>query len=638
MSMSDVLDPQIPMNEFNSEEKKLQESLSENKEGSILEMREEAVDPDLKSDGVETQTEEEKLQAESVEKIDKLTKEEIIGQLKEIVDKSVEEVKNEVDSLKQAFYKLRRTEIEEAKKIFISEGGEEKDFQPSQDNTEEQLKELLAKFREKKSVLVAEEEKVKEQNLKEKKEILEELKNLIESPEDFNKIYNEFRRLQQRWKEIKSVPQANVNELWKDYQHYSEKFYDLLKINNEMRIYDFKKNLEIKTAICESVEKLAEEPDVVSAFHQLQKFHQDWRETGPVAKELREEIWARFKEASFVINKRHQDFFEKLREGEQENLEIKTAICEEIEAIDYDALKSFKDWDAKNKEVLTLQEKWKSIGFAPKKHNVKIFERFRAACDVFFQKKSDFYKEIKDFMEVNLEKKKALCEKAETMKDSTDWKETTEKFIALQKEWKTIGAVSRKYSDAVWKRFISACDYFFEQKNKNFSSQRTEESENLKQKTALIEKINAIDTSLDKTETLDLLKEWMKEWNSIGFVPFKEKDKIYKEYRDAVDKQFDRLKIDESERRLQSFKSNIHDIVGSDKPKGKLLGERERLMRMFEKLKSDIQTYENNIGFLSVSSKGGGGLVKDMNRKIESLKEELELIVKKIEAIDENLE
>lgn len=572
--------------------------------------------------------------------INNLDKSQLIDKLKEVVGLEINEnVKNAVEALKQAFYKLKRLETEEAKKVHLAAGGLEEDFKQAEDLLEDKLKELLAVFREKKASLTAEAEKVKENNLVLKKKIIEHLKELIESKEDFYKVYNEFRKLQQQWKEIKQVPQAAANELWKEYQHYSEKFYDLLKINNEMRDYDFKKNLELKQALCESVEKLDNEKDVISAFYQLQKLHQEWREIGPVAKELREEIWERFKKASSVINKKHQDHFESLRSLEQRNLEEKTALCEEMETIDYSKLTNFKEWDEQNKKVLDLQEKWKTIGFAPKKYNVKIFERFRAACDVFFQNKSNFYKNIKENMDTNLEKKKELCEKAEALKDSQDWKETTDKLVALQKEWKTIGPVSRKYSDSIWKRFITACDYFFEQKNAHFSSQKTEEVENLAKKKEVIEKINTIDESLPASEAISMIRGLMAEWNSIGFVPFREKDKIYKEYRGAVDKHFDRLKVDESERRLQSFKSNLNEFSsGDDRSKNKLLGEREKLMRTYERLKNDIQTYENNIGFLSISSKGGGGLVKEMNRKIESLKEELNLILKKIEVIDENFE
>ncbi|KKB54377.1 hypothetical protein HMPREF1212_00090 [Parabacteroides sp. HGS0025] len=570
--------------------------------------------------------------------VGKLSKEEILEKLTELVNAAAEATRNEVESLKQAFYKIHRAEVEELKKAFLENEGEEKDFVVPEDEDENKLKELLAVYKEKRAAIMAEEDRVKAANYALKLQLIDQLKALTESQDDFNKLYNDFKDIQQRWKEVKAVPQEHANELWKNYQTYSERFYDIIKINNQFRDYDFKKNLEMKTALCETVEKLQTEPDVVSAFHQLQKLHQQWREIGPVAKELREELWTRFKAASTVINKRHQEHFESLKSKEQENLIAKTAICEEIEGIDFEALKTFKDWEEKNKEVIALQEKWKTIGFAPKKSNVKIFERFRAACDVYFNKKSAFYKSIKEDMEKNLELKKALCEKAEALKDSTEWKSTTEKMIALQKEWKTIGSVARKHSDAVWKRFISACDYFFEQKNKNVSSQKSVEQTNLAAKKELIEKIKNLDEALAAEDAMIELKAMMAEWNGIGHVPFKEKDKIYKEYHEAVDSQFDRLKVDQSDRKMQSFRSNLSDMAGGERGKGKLYGEREKLMRMFERMKNELQTYENNIGFLSISSKGGGGLVKEMERKIEKLKDEMALIIKKIDAIDENLE
>lgn len=566
----------------------------------------------------------------------KLTKDEILNRLQTLVDAPVETVRGEVESLKQAYYKIRRNEVDELKKAFIEQGGDEKDFSAPEDTKENYLKELLSSYKEKKAAYLAEEEKVKAENYAVKLQLIEQLKMLCESQDDFNKLYNEFKDIQQKWKEIKLVPEEHANELWKEYQTYSEAFYDLIKINNQFRDYDFKKNLELKTALCEAVEKLQDEKDIISAFHQLQKLHQQWREIGPVAKDLREELWSRFKAASTVINKRHQQHFENLKAKEQENLEAKTAICEQIEGIDYATLKTFKDWDEKNNEVLALQQKWRTIGFTPKKHNTKIFERFRAACDVFFTKKTEFYKAIKAEMEKNLEKKRALCEKAEALKDSTDWKGTTEKLIALQKEWKTIGQVTRRHSDSIWKRFITACDYFFDNKNKNVSSQKSEEQANLEAKKALIEKVKTMDESLETEEAISTLKEWIAEWNEIGHVPFKEKDKVYKAFHEAVDAQFDRLKVDQRDRRMKSYRNNVSEMAG--KGKGKLYSERDRLMRTYERMKNDLQTYENNIGFLSISSKGGSGLVKEMERKIEKLKAEMELTVKKIEAIDENLE
>lgn len=567
----------------------------------------------------------------------KLSKDEILEKLAELVNAATDVARNEVDALKQAYYKLHRNEVDELKRAFIEKGGEEKDFVPPVDETESRLKELLLSYKEKRAALLAEEEREKAANYAQKLQLIDQLKELTESQDDFNKLYNKFKEIQQRWKEIKLIPQEHANELWKNYQMYSEKFYDIIKINNQFRDYDFKKNLELKTALCETVEKLETEPDVVSAFHQLQKLHQQWREIGPVAKELREDLWARFKAASTVINKRHQAYFESLKAKEKENLEAKTAICEQLESIDFASLKSFKDWDDKNKEVIALQEKWKTIGFAPKKSNVKIFERFRAACDAYFKQKGEFYKRIKGEMEKNLELKKALCEKAEALKDNTDWKNTTDKLIALQKEWKTIGPVARKHSDTIWHRFISACDYFFEQKNKNVSSQKSVEQTNLAAKKALIEKINAMDET-DYTEAMVQLKECMSEWNAIGHVPFKEKDKIYKEYHEAVDKQFDRLQVDQHDRKMQTFRNNLTDMSGRERGKSKIYSERDRLMRQYERMKSELQTYENNMGFLNISSKGGDGLIKEMERKIKKLKDDMELIVKKIETIDETLE
>ena len=469
----------------------------------------------------------------------KLTKEEILAKLTELVETSVETSRGEVEALKQAYYKIRRNEVEELKKEFIADGGEEKDFTAPADETENKIKDLLTSYKEKRAAILAEEERVKAANYALKLQLIDQLKELCESQDDFNKLYNSFKDIQQRWKEVKAVP---------------------------------------------------------------------------------------------------QEHFEKLKAKEQENLDAKTVICEQIEAIDFSALKSFKDWEEKNKEVIGLQEKWKTIGFAPKKYNVKIFERFRAACDVYFEKKSEFYKAIKSDMEKNLDAKRALCEKAEALKDSTDWKDTTDKMIALQKEWKTIGPVARKHSDAVWKRFISACDYFFEQKNKNVVSQKSIEQTNLAAKKELIAKIKGMDESLGHDEAIATLKSYMAEWNTIGFVPFKEKDKIYKEYHEAVDQQFDRLKVDQNDRKMQSFRNNLNEMTSGERGKGRLFSERDKLMRMYERMKNELQTYENNIGFLSISSKGGGGLLKEMERKIEKLKEDMALTVKKIDAIDENLE
>ena len=555
--------------------------------------------------------------------------------LKEVAQDAENANKQELDGLKQTFYKIHNAEIEAAKKTFVENGGAEEEFIAQSSGVEEEFKSLMAAIKEKRSALAAEIEKQKEENLQVKLSIIEELKELVESPDDANKSYNEFKKLQQQWNEVKLVPQAKVNELWKNYQLYVEKFYDILKLNNEFREYDFKKNLEIKTHLCEAAEKLADEQDVVSAFHQLQKLHQEFRDTGPVAKELRDEIWNRFKAASTAVNRRHQQHFEALKESEQHNLDQKTVICEIVEAIEFDQLKTFAAWETKTQEVIALQNKWKTIGFAPQKMNVKIFERFRKACDEFFKKKGEFFKLLKEGMNANLEKKKALCEKAESLKDSTEWKETAEILTKLQKEWKTIGPVSKKYSDAVWKRFITACDYFFEQKGKATSSQRSVEQENLEKKKAIIARLTAIDETTDADEASKEVRELMKEWNGIGHVPFKEKDRLYKQYHGLIDQLFDRFNISASNKKLSNFKSSIGNIQSGGSQS--LYREREKLVRTYENMKNELQTYENNLGFLTTSSKKGNSLLTEINRKVEKLKSDLELVLQKIKVIDESI-
>ena len=563
------------------------------------------------------------------------TKEEVLLRLKEVAQDAENANKQELDGLKQTFYKIHNAEIEAAKKTFVENGGAEEEFIAQPSGVEEEFKSLMAAIKEKRSALAAEIEKQKEENLQVKLSIIEELKELVESPDDANKSYNEFKKLQQQWNEVKLVPQAKVNELWKNYQLYVEKFYDILKLNNEFREYDFKKNLEIKTHLCEAAEKLADEQDVVSAFHQLQKLHQEFRDTGPVAKELRDEIWNRFKAASTAVNRRHQQHFEALKESEQHNLDQKTVICEIVEAIEFDQLKTFAAWETKTQEVIALQNKWKTIGFAPQKMNVKIFERFRKACDEFFKKKGEFFKLLKEGMNANLEKKKALCEKAESLKDSTEWKETAEILTKLQKEWKTIGPVSKKYSDAVWKRFITACDYFFEQKGKATSSQRSVEQENLEKKKAIIARLTAIDETTDADEASKEVRELMKEWNGIGHVPFKEKDRLYKQYHGLIDQLFDRFNISASNKKLSNFKSSIGNIQSGGSQS--LYREREKLVRTYENMKNELQTYENNLGFLTTSSKKGNSLLTEINRKVEKLKSDLELVLQKIKVIDESI-
>jgi len=563
------------------------------------------------------------------------TKPEMISALKLLIDQEVDVVKDEVEVIKQLFYKKTKAEIEEQKKAFVDGGGEESEFVPEKDELEETFKALLNEFKSKKASLMANIEKEKETNLIQKQHLLEQMKMLTESNDDVSIHINEFKALQQKWKSIGQVPQIASTELWKQYNLYQESFWDLIKINNELREYDFKKNLESKTLLCEAAEKLSEETDVISAFQQLQKLHEEWHEMGPVARDLREQLWTRFKDASTAINKKHQSYFDNIRKLEEDNYAAKNALCEKIEAFDFSNINTYRAWDDATKIVLGWQDEWRAIGFAPRKVNQKVFDRYRKACDAFFAAKGEFYKETKNVLTHNSDKKKALCEKAEELKDSTDWKEAADKLIQLQKEWKTIGPVPKKMSDELWKRFITACDYFFEQKNKSTSGQRSIESENLAKKKELIAKIATFEKFENSGESINALRALMAEWNTIGHVPFKEKDKVYKEYREAVDKQFELLNVDSANRRMDTFRNNLKDI--SSKGENKLFREREKLVRSYEHLKSEIATYENNIGFFTSSSKKGGGLIKEMERKIEALKEESKLIEQKINLIDETI-
>lgn len=564
-----------------------------------------------------------------------MSKSELIDALKVLVEGDVNLVKSEVDTVKHLFYKKLKEELEAKKEKFIEEGGVAETFIPEKEESEDTLKNLLGLYRTKRTNHLAQIEKQKENNFLQKQYILEQMKSLSESNEDVSSNIKEFKELQQKWKDIGQIPQAAVADLWRQYNAVQEAFWDLVKIDNELREYDFKKNLELKTTLCEAAERLDAESDVVSAFRQLQALHDEWREIGPVARNLREELWTRFKNASTVINKKHQEYFETLRKSEDENLETKVALCEKIEAIDYSNLKTFKEWDEASKKIMGLQAEWRTIGYAPRKSSQAVYDRYRKACDDFFAAKSEFFKDVKGEMSQNLEKKKALCEQAEALKDSSDWKETSEKLIQIQKEWKTIGAVQKKYSDELWKRFIAACDYFFEQKNKNTSSQRSVEQENLVKKKELIEKINSLKKQESDKDSLAALKELIAQWNGVGHVPFKEKDKIYKEYRAAIDKKFDELNVDVNNRRMDTFRSNLEDIAS--KGENKLYREREKMMRAYEHLKSEISTYENNIGFFTSSSKKGGGLIKDMERKIQQLNEELSLLEEKIKLLEEKL-
>lgn len=559
------------------------------------------------------------------------SKEEILERARRIVTDNEIPSKNEVDYLKTTFYKLHLAEREAQQKEYLGNGGEPELYQVFPDAIEEEFKAQMGVVKERRAKIFLEQEKQKQKNLSKKLGIIEKIKTLATSPDEANKSYTVFKELQQEWKEIRTVPADKANELWRNYHLYVEQFYDLLKLNSEAREYDFKKNLELKEKLCESAEKLADEPDVISAFHQLQELHQEYREIGPVAKELREQIWSRFKTASTVINKRHQQHFEELRAGEEENLAKKTVLCERVEAIVQEENKTAHDWEKHTKEIIEIQAEWKTIGFAPQKMNVKIFERFRNTCDDFFTRKAVFFKELKNQYAENIEKKKKLVEKAQALSDSTNWKSTSDKLIALQKEWKTVGAVPRKLGDQLWSDFLAACNKFFEARNAANADIRTEEHENLKKKQDVIVRLKELFESASENlqETVHQLTD---EYNGIGHVPFREKDRLYKEFHQVLDQIYKKLNISASHRKLDDFKSNLKNML----KQGTVVidNERGRLLRRYEVIKAEVQTYENNLGFLNVSSKKGNNLIDEMNRKVQKLKDEMELVRQKIKAID----
>ena len=559
------------------------------------------------------------------------SKAEIIERLKEIVGNDENPTKEELDHLKTSFYKLHIAEREAQQKAYLEAGGDPDKYILVPDEAEDVFKAEMGVIKERRAKLFLQQEAEKQENLEKKLNIIERIKNMASSPEEANKNYNEFKELQQQWKDIKNVPADKANELWRNYQLYVEQYYDQLNLNREAREYDFKKNLGIKNHLCEAAEKLAEEPDVISAFHQLQELHQQFREVGPVAKELRDEVWTRFKAASTIINKRHQQHFDELRAKEEDNLVKKTALCEKVEDIVKDEHKGANEWEKLTKEIIDIQAEWKKIGFAPQKMNVKIFERFRAACDDFFSKKAVFFKEMKQRYNENIAKKQSLIEKAEALMESTDWKVTTDKMIALQKEWKTIGAVPKKAGDELWSKFLEACNKFFEARNAANAGTRNEERTNLDKKKAIISQLKElVEGSVDDLQ--EKVKELVDEYAKIGHVPYKEKDKLYKQYHEVLDKLYDDLHVTTAKRRLDNFKSNLKNVVkrGEDA----LDNERGRLMRRYEGLKQEINTYENNLGFLNASSKKGNSLIDEMNRKVQRLKDDMELIKQKIKTID----
>ena len=560
------------------------------------------------------------------------TKQEVVERLKEIAASDKAPVKDEIDLLKTVFYKLHIAEREARLKEYIDGGGNPETYQVVPDQDEETFKAQMAVIREKRAQIMQQQEAEKQANLEKKLEIIEKIKAMTTSPDEAGKSYNEFKELQQQWKDIKNVPADKANELWRNYQLYVEQFYDLLKLNSEAREYDFKKNLEMKTKLCEAAEKLADEEDVISAFHQLQELHQQYREIGPVAKELREEVWARFKAASTVINKRHQQHFEDLRAKEEENLARKTALCEKVEELGKAENKGAADWEKRSKEIIDIQNEWKTIGFAPQKMNVKIFERFRAACDDFFGRKAEYFKALKVTFSENIEKKKALVEKAQALADSTDWKATSDKLIALQKEWKTVGMVPKKIGDQLWQEFLGACNKFFEARNAAGAGQRNEEHANLEKKKGIIEQLKALAENAAEA-TKEKVQALTEEYNKVGHVPYKEKDKLYEAYHEVLDRIYKELNISTKRRRLNDFKANIKNVA--KRGEEALDNERGRLARRFEQLKQEIQTYENNLGFLNASSKKGNSLIDEMNRKVQHLRDDLELVRQKIKASDE---
>ena len=560
------------------------------------------------------------------------SKGEIIARLKEIASSDENPDKAEIDHLKAAFYKLNIEDNEAKQKAYLEAGGDPEAYHITPDENEEIFKAEMELIKEKRAKFFEQQEKEKIENLNKKLDIIEKIKSMATSPDEANKSYKLFKELQEKWKNIGNVPADKASELWRNYHLYIEQFYDLLKLNSEAREYDFKKNLEAKKKLCEAAEKLAESTDIVSAFHQLQELHQEYREIGPVEKDLREEIWNRFKAASTTINKRHQEHFEALSAKEKENLEKKTVLCEKVENIAKEENKNASDWDKHTKEIIAIQGEWKSIGFAPQKMNIKIFERFRAACDIFFGAKTEYFKAMKQKFAENAEKKKALVEQAKAMTDSTDWKATGDKFIALQKEWKTIGTVPRKLGDELWNEFLGACNHFFEARNTASSGVHNEERANLKTKKEIIEQLE----NLVKEKAEDAqqkVQELVDKYNKVGHVPFRDKDKLYKEFHDALDKIYEELHVSISKARLDNFKSSLSNVAkrGEDA----LDNERGKLMRSYEQIRQEVQTYENNLGFLNASSKKGNSLIDEMNRKVQKLKDDMELVKQKIKAIDQ---
>ncbi len=564
------------------------------------------------------------------------TKESILAALKLLSEKEPAEITNEeVSRLKQQFYAIRNEEQRNEREAFVEAGNQPEAFQPTTDETEEAFKAILATVKEKKAEQRAAIEAEQQKNYERKKEIIDKIIEMGSDVDNANRFFQQVRDLQNEFKEIGEVPAPVAADLWKSYQDAVEKFYDQLKINKELRDYDFKKNLSEKELLVAEADKLRAEEDVITAFRRLQELHEQWRSIGPVPKEVREEIWGRFKDISAEINKRYQTFFEERKARERENELAKEALCERIESYEFDKLSTYAAWDEMTKLIIAAQEDWKKIGYASRKSNNALFARFRETCDKFFAAKAEFFRGMKDTLSRNLEKKIALCERAEALKDSTEWRKTADELAALQKEWKTIGAVAKKHSDQVWRRFLAACDYFFEQKKKNNSGTRRTERANLEQKNEIIDKLKALDLeTLGRENAIKAVKDLQAEWQSVGHVPFSEKDNIYEAYRAVVNELYQKLDISQRGSRMASFENTINEI-GNDE--NRLYRERERLMRVYEQRRSELQTYENNMGFLSAKSKNAGSMLKDMERRMQRLKDDIADLEKKIAVIDSKL-
>lgn len=578
-------------------------------------------------------SETQKVSEESLTNYAAMDKKQLVEVLQKLAQQPVNEVKEDVVRVRVAFAAIRKEELAKEKEAFIAKGNEEAAFAPAADELEEQFKSLYAEIKEKRAAYNAAQDALKAENLAKKREIISKINEIAEDADNVNRQYSTVQQLQQDFKAIGEVPSENDTEVWKAYQVAVERFYDLLKMNKELRDYDFKKNLEQKQALCAEAEALDEEADIVDAFKKLQQLHTSWREIGPVSKEIREELWTRFKNASAVINKKYQSFFEERKANEKKNAEGKEALCVKIEAISTDNLKTYAAWDEATKAIIGLQEEWKKLGFASRKVNTELFARFRKSCDEFFAKKAEFFKRMKDELAANLAKKIELCEKAEALKDSTEWKKTTDALIALQKEWKTVGPVVKKHSDAVWKRFIAACDAFFEEKKKQNVNVHSVEHENLKQKKDIIAQINSILENKETEDAPNKVRELMKKWQEVGHVPYKEKDKVYAEYKAAIDKAFEQLDMKAKKARMANFANSINQMSDT----GKVYHERERLVRAYEMKSQELKTYENNLGFFNAQSKSGNSLVKEMERKIANIKEEIAMLEQKIKLIDEKI-